>query len=420
MDFRFEIVKCHGRARAGIIYTPHGIIHTPAFVPVGTRAVVKTMINEDLYELGVEVFFANTYHLALRPGYELIRELGGLHEFIKYRGVIMTDSGGFQAFSLGQGMVDGVGKISNIFGLHPKPRPKVQPFARIVDDGIRFRSHLDGKEILLTPELSIEIQRALGSDIMIALDECTSPLASYEYTKASLDRTLRWHRRCLKAYLETESSTGRYQAIYGVIQGGLFKDLREYSAERTVSLEVDGKGFDGYAIGGALGRKPSDVGHVLDWFLQILPEDKPRHLLGIGSVPEIFSAVERGIDSMDCILPTRLARGGRAFVKPPLGTPENGFTINLYNARYKSDTSPLDPNCDCRICRNYSRAYIRHLFMSDEMSAYRLTTYHNLWFFMKLMRDIRDAVIRGSFGELKESWLGREEKVRSLSKSTQV
>ncbi len=402
--FSFQILAGDSAARVGVIATPHGEIPTPAFVPVGTQATVKALAPDDLRAVGCSLILANTYHLHLRPGAETVRDLGGLHRFMGWDGPIMTDSGGFQAFSLGFGIEHGVGKIASIFpgeeaacespSGHVR-RGERRKLATVDEDGVTFVSHLDGSRQRLTPETSIKVQEMLGADIILAFDECTSPLHDHEYTRLALGRTHRWALRCLAAH-----STG--QAMYGIVQGGAYRDLREESARF-----VGGLPFAGFAVGGSLGRSKEDMHRVLEWTVPLLPEERPRHLLGIGDVDDIFAAVGRGIDTFDCVGPTRLARNGVLLVGPEAGgTPANRFRLNIKNAAFARDERPVDHRCRCYTCRSFSRAYLRHLFRVGELLAYRLASIHNVAFMMDLMARIREAIAAGRLRELRREWLG--------------
>jgi queuine tRNA-ribosyltransferase len=392
----FEI-RCrdpHTRARCGVLRTPHGDIYTPSFVAVGTQATVKAVGPDDLKKIGIQVLIANTYHLHLRPGEDVIAQLGGLHKFMGWDGPIMTDSGGFQAFSLGAAIEHGVGKIASIFpdeveaaerGGHLRKARQGQSLVKITEEGIEFRSHLDGSPHTFTPENTIEIQKKLGADIIFVLDECTSPLHDYEYTKQAMERTHRWAVRAL-ARLRLDCSPspaiGRRRLVFGIVQGGAYQDLREQSARFIAALD-----FDGFGIGGSVGRSKEDLYKVLDWTIPLLPEEKPRHLLGIGEIEDIFHAVARGVDLFDCVAPTRMARNGALWVKDA----EN-FRINITNAIYKTDPRPIAEHCECYTCQNFSRAYLHHLFIAKEILAMRLATIHNLHFLESLMREIRRAI----------------------------
>lgn len=398
MEFRILKKSRTSRARRGIIKTPHGEIETPAFIPVATQATVKGLTNDQLKAIGVQAVLCNAYHLYLRPGELLIKKIGGLHKFMDWDSPIFTDSGGFQVFSLGFGIEHGVGKIANIFNgdnshirkkfvfrsqidegetEHALPY-KADKFTRITDEGVEFRSHLDGSKHFLTPEKSIKIQENLGADIIFSFDECTSPLAGYEYTKKSLERTHRWAIRSLKSHCH-----GHRQSLFGIIQGGEYKDLRIKSAQFINSLD-----FDGFGIGGSFGKSYGDskqnMRRVLDWTIPLLDENKPRHLLGIGEIDDIYKSVKQGIDTFDCVIPTRLGRNGVALIK-------NG-RINIKAGRYLKDRLPIEKNCECYTCLNFKRFYISHLFRANEMLGPILTTIHNLYFMEKIMREIREQI----------------------------
>ncbi len=396
----------HTRARCGVLQTAHGPISTPSFVAVGTQATVKAVGPDDLTKIGIQVLIANTYHLHLRPGEDVIAQLGGLHKFMGWEGPIMTDSGGFQAFSLGAAIEHGVGKIASIFpdeveaaerGGHLRKARQGQSLVKITEEGIEFRSHLDGSPQKFTPENTIEIQKKLGADIIFVLDECTSPLHDYEYTKRAMERTHRWAVRALEHF---QKLTDGHQALFGIVQGGAYRDLREQSTKFIASLD-----FDGFGIGGSVGRSKDDLYRVLDWTIPLLPEGKPRHLLGIGEIEDIFHAVARGVDLFDCVAPTRMARNGALWVKDA----EN-FRINITNAVYKTDPRPIAEECSCYTCQNFSRAYLHHLFIAREILAMRLATIHNLYFLESLMRRIRAAIREHALVDLAAEWgitLGR-------------
>jgi queuine tRNA-ribosyltransferase len=412
MPLTFEIQSrdTHTRARAGILHTAHGDIETPAFMAVATQASVKALTPDDLESIGLQLLIANTYHLALRPGAEQIAELGGLHAFMNWQHPLMTDSGGFQVFSLGAAIRDGVGKIADIFPdetptLHPPPSLTGEgrggggtPLCKIDNDGVTFRSHLDGALMRLDPERSLQIQHQLGADLILAFDECTSPLDTYEYTRAALARTHRWAERCLAQHAKTRRE---YQALFGIVQGGAYRDLREESARFIGSLP-----FDGLAIGGSLGKSKKDMHAILDWTIPRLPDAKPRHLLGIGELRDIIEGVARGIDLFDCASPTRWARNGALLVSR--GIAENAEQrINISNARWAMDRSPIDPACDCYTCQHFSRAYLHHLHRAKELIYYRLASIHNLRFMMRLMRDLRAAIHAGTFGEFRKEYVAQ-------------
>lgn len=361
---RYELIKTDKQtgARLGIVHTPHGSFETPAFMPVGTQATVKTMSPEEVKEMGAGIILSNTYHLWLRPGHEIVREAGGLHKFMNWDRAILTDSGGFQVFSLSD-------------------------IRRIEEEGVHFRNHLNGDKLFLSPEKSMEIQNALGSDIMMAFDECPPYPATYEYMKNSVERTSRWAERCLKAHVRPED-----QGLFGIVQGGEFEDLRKQSAKDLVSLD-----FPGYAIGGLSVGEPKEImNRMLEFTTPLLPNDKPRYLMGVGSPDSLIDGAIRGIDMFDCVLPTRIARNGTCM------TSQGRLVVK--NAKYARDFGPLDPNCDCYTCQNYSRAYIRHLIKADETFGIRLTSYHNLYFLQDLMRQVRLAIRQDRLGDFREEF----------------
>ena len=349
-------------ARLGIVHTPHGSFETPAFMPVGTQATVKTMSPEELKEIGAGIILSNTYHLWLRPGHDIIKEAGGLHAFMNWDRPILTDSGGFQVFSLSE-------------------------FRKIEEEGVHFRHHLNGSKLFLSPEKAMEIQNALGSDIMMAFDECPPFPATHEYMKASVERTSRWAERCLSAHARPED-----QGLFGIVQGGEYEDLRKQSAKDLVSLD-----FPGYAIGGLSVGEPKDImNRVLEFTTPLLPQDKPRYLMGVGSPDSLIDGAIRGIDMFDCVLPTRIARNGTLMTS-------NG-RVNIKNAQYERDFGPLDENCSCHVCQTYSRAYIRHLIRAGETFGIRLTTYHNLSFLLQLMEQVREAIRNDRLGDFREEF----------------
>jgi len=375
--FNFKITARDKKtqARIGIIYTAHGKIKTPAFVPVGTQASVKSLDNRDLAEIGSQLFFANTYHLYLRPGIEAIKRLGGLHSFTGWTKPLISDSAGFQVFSLN--------------------KKENTSLVKIKEDGVSFRSHLDGSSHFFTPEKSIKVQIILGADIMIAFDECTFYPASHEYSLLAMERTHRWAVRSLK---EAEKRHD-VQALYGVVQGGVYKDLRQNSAEY-----INGLPFEGTAIGGvSVGESKKEMVKVLDWTIPKLSPEKPRHLLGVGEISDIFELVQRGIDSFDCVMPTRLGRMGFCLTKIKK---DGEFLIDLNKSAFAFDEKPIEKDCKCFVCKSYCRAYLHHLFRTRELLAYRLASYHNLWFIERLVDNIREAIDRGEFLNLKKQWLG--------------
>lgn len=353
-DYQVAAESNDTKARVGSFSTPHGKIETPTFMPVGTKATVKTMSPDELKEIGAQIILSNTYHLLLRPGPEIIKEAGGLHNFMNWDRPILTDSGGFQVFSLGD---------QN----------------EITEEGVTFNSHLGGAEYFLSPERSIEIQQALGADIIMAFDECPPYPAEREYVKESLARTTRWLERSLEAHDRDD------QALFGIVQGGMYRDLRERSVEEITQFDLPG-----YAIGGlSVGEPKEEMLEILDHTPSLLPIDKPRYLMGVGTPYDLFEGVKRGIDMFDCVFPTRVARNGSVF------TSQGRITVS--NATYKRDFAPIDEECDCQVCQNYSRAYIRHLHKRNEILGMRLTTYHNLYFLLALMQQIRSSIQAGNF-----------------------
>jgi len=393
----------HSPARVGELVTRHGVVRTPTFVAVATRASVKGVEPAALAGLGLELLIANTYHLHLRPGEDVVAALGGLHGFSGWRGPTMTDSGGFQVFSLGAGKEHGVGKVAPIFpgesdaALAALARRNGPPLVRLSEGGVWFRSVVDGSEHTFTPESVVTIERKLGADIILPLDECTSPLHDHAYTRAAMERTHRWARRALEAFRLSASDPtfpNPDQEIYGIVQGGAFEDLR-----RESTRVIGEMGFAGFAIGGSLGRSKDDMRRVLDWTIPALPQNKARHLLGIGEIEDIFAAVSRGVDTFDCAAPTRMARNGSVFLR---GAPRH--RIHLRNAAFRLDNRPIDPNCDCPTCTQHSRAYLQHLCRSGELSYYRLATLHNLRFMARLMDEIRAAIAADRLETLAREW----------------
>ena len=386
----------HSLARTGIIQTPHGSIQTPAFIVVGTKAAVKTMVPEQVKSVHAQAVLANAYHLYLQPGHQLVEKAGGLAKFMNWDGPTFTDSGGFQVLSLGSGFkkvlamqTDGSTQTDDIIA------PLKTRHAFVDNEGVTFKSHLNGDLHRFTPELSMQIQHAIGADITFAFDELTSLVDSYEYQKESLDnRTHPWAERSLAEVqrLRFEDPTRPYQALFGVIQGAQHEDLRKYAATFMSKLP-----FDGYGIGGALEK--DKLGEIVGWVNQILPEDKPRHLLGISEPDDIFLAIEQGIDTFDCVSPTRVARNGAVYTYDG--------RVNIKGAKYREDFSPLIVECKCYTCKNFTKAYIQHLFRAKESLAGTLVSIHNEHFIIKLVDDIRESIINGTFHDLKESWLKR-------------
>lgn len=362
----YELIKTDSRskARRGRVTTPHGTIETPVFMPVGTAATVKAMRPEEVKEMGAEIILSNTYHLYLRPGHGIVKEAGGLHKFMNWDKPILTDSGGFQVFSLGD-------------------------LRKITEEGVQFRSHIDGSKHMLSPEKSMEVQNALGSDIIMAFDECAPYPADRSYVKHSLERTTRWLKRCKDYHKNTEQ-----QSLFGIMQGGMYEDLRKESAEQIVDL-----GLPGYAIGGLSVGEPKELMlEVLDYCVDYLPVEKARYLMGVGTPDYLFEGVQRGVDMFDCVLPTRIARHGMAMTA-------HG-KVNIKNAKHERDFTPLDSKCDCYTCRNYSRAYLRHLFKANEIFSSMLLSNHNLHFLVNMMKNIRKSIEEDRFLEYKKEFYG--------------
>ena len=447
MKFIIEKKLKNTLGRAGTLETPHGVIHTPAFVVVGTKATVKALSPEQVKDLGAEVVLGNTYHLYLQPGDEIIQEAGGLGRFMNWPGQsgssredskevegvgpTMTDSGGFQAFSLGADFGKRVGKIGKKGGLSLAAEPRLTrrmhggtvpakhnsykpiqhgegesqleeraKLAKIDEDGITFKSHIDGSEHRLTPERSIEIQHNLGADIIFALDECTSPLASHEYQREAMDRTHRWAERSLARHEELnalrQAQGEQPLALFGIVQGGRFEDLRKESARVIGDMD-----FDGFGIGGSFEKE--DMYTVVGWVNSILPEEKPRHLLGIGEPQDLFGGIENGTDLFDCVAPTRMGRNGSLYT--------HSGRINILNAKYRNDFSPIEEKCGCYTCSprhggaSYTRAYVAHLFRAKEMFASTLASIHNLYFIVNLVKKIRQSILDETFFQFKEEFL---------------
>lgn len=366
MSFKFEVLHTdkNTRARVGRIITPHGEIDTPVFIPVGTKGAVKTLTPEELRGMGAQLILGNTYHLYLRPGHGVIKEAGGLHHFMHWDGPIITDSGGYQIFSL-------------------------SPTLKVTDEGVKFRSIFDGSVHFLSPERVIEIQHALGADIIMVLDQCTPYPAEFDYVREAVLRTLNWAERCRKNHENPK------QALFGIIQGGIHPDLRRLSAEKTLEMDFPGYGIGGFSVG-----EPHDLMfEILEPTLSFIPFGKPRYLMGVGNPSSLLESIGLGIDMFDCALPTRVARNGTVF------TTEG--KINLRNARYTRDFKPLDPSCSCYVCRNYTRAYLRHLHNIGEILAHRLLTWHNLAFIFNLLSDAREAILDDSFAKFREDFLTR-------------
>jgi queuine tRNA-ribosyltransferase len=389
-NFSFEIKHRAGRARAGVLSTPHGPVETPAFIFCATKAAIKGLSAEQLRELDTQIILSNTYHLMLRPGSELIAEMGGLQKFTGWRGPMLTDSGGYQIFSLGHGSV-----AAEIKGKRLKADRKT--LLGITEEGARFKSYVDGSIHFLTPELSVKIQQELGADLIVTLDECTPFNVDKKYTEDSLHMTHRWEKRCLDEFLNRNQGT---QAIYAVVQGGVYPDLRKIAAEF-----INENNFWAHAIGGSLGASKQQMYDIVGVTAELLAPERPIHLLGIGGVEDIFFGVAQGIDTFDCVHPTRLGRHGGALVKPDVKGAKKG-QLNLNNAFHRNDNSPLDPKCLCPTCKNYTRAYIHHLLKAEELLAYPLLTAHNVYFMNRLMTSIREAIKTDSLEECKKEWCG--------------
>lgn len=357
---KFNVIKKDRSARAGLLETGRGAIHTPAFMPVGTLGTVKAMSTDELEGMGAEIILSNTYHLYLRPGHEVVAALGGIHKFMNWDRPVLTDSGGFQVFSL-------------------------SALRKIEEEGVHFRSHLDGSMHFIGPEEAMEIQSSLGSDIAMVFDDCAPYPATYEYAMDSLYRTIKWADRCKN--LQREG-----QALFGIVQGSLYEELRKKSVEELVDI-----GFDGYAVGGlSVGEPKEDMHRMICFTAPLLPGDKPRYLMGIGELGDVLKAVEAGFDMFDCVMPTRNARNGTLFT--------SRGKLSIKREEFKSDNGPLDPDCKCYTCRNYSRGYLRHIFLSKEILSMRLNTIHNLYFYLNFFRDMRESIIEGRFIEFKSRW----------------
>lgn len=406
LKFTIESRIPGAKGRAGTIETAHGKIETPAFIPVGTKATIKSLTPEQVKSLGADAILSNTYHLYLQPGTEILKKAGGLGKFMNWSGPTFTDSGGFQAFSLGPAFGKRLGKINKeksvtiseadesndviesretdeIIGV---TETVVAAPAKIDDDGVTFKSVIDGSTHRFTPERSIEIQHESGADIIFAFDECLSPQESYERQKAAVERTHKWAERCLIAHRKSSMSP----SLFGIVQGGRHEDLRRYSAKTIGAMD-----FEGFGIGGSFDK--NDIGTAVGWVCEELPENKPRHLLGIGEPKDLILGIENGIDTFDCVAPTRLARNGAAYV--------GGGRINLSNAKFATDFTPIEKDCGCYTCRNYSRAYLAHLFRAKEMLAATLTSIHNLYFLVNLVKSARKAIIEGKWQEFKSKSL---------------
>jgi queuine tRNA-ribosyltransferase len=416
--FKFQIQSelSNNLGRAGIITTAHGEIMTPAFVAVGTKGTVKSLTPEQIKDTGVQTLICNTYHLYLSPGAEEVKKLGGLHKMMNWSGPLMTDSGGFQVFSLGVAYGNGISKVSkgtiepHLPASTPMSEIGVMDFeegrlkiAKIDPNGVMFRDHSKGDAHYFTPEKSIEIQHNLGADIIFAFDECTAPNESDHYQAEALERTHRWAKRSLKYHLEAKlpSDTSSRQAIFGIVQGGRNEKLRKESAKFLADLRSEGpersEGFDGFGIGGSFDKE--DMNKAVEWCNNILPKEKPRHLLGIGEPEDLFMAVERGCDLFDCVAPTRIARNGGVYTKEG--------RVNLTNQKYREDSKSLDSDCQCYTCKNFSRAYIAHLHREQEILAHTLISIHNIYFISHLIDDMRKSILEGNFSDFKKDFLSK-------------
>ncbi|MFA6552184.1 MAG: tRNA guanosine(34) transglycosylase Tgt [Candidatus Paceibacterota bacterium] len=450
-NFGFKIEKKIPKAlgRAGVLETPHGKIETPAFAVVGTKATVKALTPEQVEELGGQIVLANTYHLYLEPGHKIVEKGGGLGKFLNWNGPTITDSGGFQVFSLGVAFGKNISKLSSVNGSNNKnglkdtnskkisektyeidnstdlsrlirankriveryknekmsktdggtSKSEKMEMAKIDEDGVTFKSVIDGSTHRFTPEKSIQIQHSIGADIIFAFDECTSPEAPHAYQKEAMDRTHRWAKRSLDEHNKINKYHTRKTALFGIVQGGRFEDLRKESAREISKMD-----FGGFGIGGSFDKK--DMGTAVKWVNEILPEEKPRHLLGIGEPADIFGGIENGCDLFDCVAPTRQARNGSLYTK-------NG-RMNILNAKFKNDFKPIEKGCECYTCRNYTRAYLSHLFRSKELLANTLASIHNLYFINHLFADIRQSILGGKFFTFKKSFLNNYYRTKSI------
>lgn len=363
----FELIKTESKskARAGIIRTSHGQVLTPVFMPVGTQGTIKAVEHRELYEIGAQIILGNTYHLYLRPGTEILQKFGGLHKFMNWENSILTDSGGFQIYSLAE-------------------------LRKIHEDGVEFKSHIDGSMHFFSPEKVIDIQRSIGSDIMMVLDECVGYPAQYDYVKNSVELTSRWAKRCFDHFKSTEPIYEHSQYLFGIVQGSVFKELRKISANDLNQID-----FDGYAIGGlAVGESTDEMYEITDYTTDLLPQNKPRYLMGVGRPENLLEAIERGVDMFDCVMPTRNGRNAYLFTSKGV--------LSIKNSQFKDDESPVDDECDCYTCKNFSRAYLRHLFVAREILALQLASIHNLRFYLNLMSEARKMILEDRFSEWKK------------------
>jgi len=393
ISFKIEKKLKNGLGRVGILKTPHGDVETPAFVVVGTKATVKALTPEQVRGLGAQAVLANTYHLYLEPGEEIVKKAGGLGKFMGWDGPTITDSGGFQVFSLGADFDKKIGKIrrDETVGIEANSKFSEKRMAIIDENGVTFRSHRDGSTHHFTPERSIEIQHAIGADIIFAFDECTSPDASREYQKEAMLRTHRWAARCLATHQQpTTNHQQPKQTLFGVVQGGRFEDLRKESAKVIGKMD-----FDGFGIGGSFDKE--DMNSAVRWVNEQLPQEKPRHLLGIGDPMDLFGAVENGCDLFDCVAPTREARNGSIYTKRG--------RFNIENTKYRTDFAPIEDDCECYMCKNFTKAYLSHLFRSNEILANTLASIHNVHFIVKLVEKMRKSILDGDFSRFRDDFL---------------
>ncbi len=380
---KYKCIAQDGKARAGLLETDHGVVETPVYMPVGTQGSVKACEQRELIEMGAQIILGNTYHLYLRPGMDIVEQAGGLHRFISWDKPILTDSGGFQVFSL-------------------------TDLREIVESGVTFRSHHDGTSHTFTPENIIQTQRTIGSDIMMVLDECTPYPCDFKYAKESNEMTVRWAERCKTAFEKSTSRYGHSQALFGIVQGSVYPEIREMSANALVKMN-----FDGYAIGGlAVGEPVEEMYRISEFTEKFLPQDKPRYLMGIGLPENILESIDRGIDLFDCVIPTRNGRNGMLFTR-------NG-TLNMRNAQYKTDFTPVDAECDCYTCRTFTRSYLRHLFISKEILALQLASIHNLSFFLWLTKEARRRIIDNNFKQWKSLMLSKLQASSQIEQQTSI
>ena len=401
MSFSFKVEKSltGSLGRTGEITTPHGVIKTPAFIPVGTKATLKSVLPESIKDFGAQAVLANAYHLYLQPGSDLIDEAGGVGKFMNWAGPTFTDSGGFQVLSLGVGFKKVIAMDEKTFQADDVIADKKERLAHVDDDGVTFKSHLDGSLHRFTPEVSMQVQHQLGADIIFAFDECTTLHNTRKYQEKALERTRLWAKRCLIEHDRLTQARGNkpYQALFGVLQGAQYEDLRRKAAQDLGSMSEDGISFDGFGIGGALDKQT--LGQILRWVNEELPSNKPRHFLGIGEPDDLFVGVENGADTFDCVAPSRQARTGSVFTKDG--------RLNISNAPHKREFKPIEDDCTCYTCKNYTRAYLCHLFRSKEMLASTLATIHNQHFIVGLVDQMRSSINDGNFFEFKAEFMGR-------------